>query len=143
MRTILFSGLLGLGALIAPVTALAADAPAGTPAGTVTPAFDRPIPNIPGKHVMAVVVDYPPGGKTPSHHHPGSAFINGYVLSGAIRSQVDGGEVRVFHAGESWSERPGAHHQVSENASTTEPARLLAIFILDDADKDALVTVEK
>lgn len=116
---------------------------ADAPAGKVTPAFDNPITNIPGKKIMAVVVDYPPGGQTPAHHHPGSAFITGYVLAGAIRSQVDGGEVKIFHAGESWSEQPGAHHQVSENASKTEPAKLLAIFIQDESDKDPLVTPEK
>jgi len=115
---------------------------AAEPAGTVTEAFNRAIPNIPGKTILAVVVDYPPGGKTPSHHHPGSAFINGYVLSGAIRSQVDGGEIRVYHAGESWSENPGAHHQISENASDSEPAKLLAIFIMDKDEKD-LVTLER
>jgi quercetin dioxygenase-like cupin family protein len=58
---------------------------------SVTPAFSEPIPNTPGKSLIAVVVTYPPGGKTPPHHHAGSAFVTGYVLSGAIRSQVNGG----------------------------------------------------
>ena len=58
-----------------PVASHAAD-------GTVTPAFSEAIPNIPGKNLIAVVVDYPPGGKTPAHHHAKSAFITGYVLSG-------------------------------------------------------------
>ena len=68
--------------------------------------------------------------------------MTAYVLSGAIRSQVDGGEVRVFHAGESWSEKPGARHDISENASTTEPATLLAIFIVDSTDTE-LTTIDK
>ena len=129
--------------LAALALSLSVAAHADAPSGAVTPAFERPIDNIPGKKILAVVVDYPPGGQTPAHHHPASAFITGYVLSGAIRSQVDGGEVKIFHAGESWSERPGAHHQVSENASKTEPAKLLAIFIQDETDKDPLVTPEK
>jgi quercetin dioxygenase-like cupin family protein len=108
----------------------------------VTRAFNNAIPNIPGKSVIAVVVDYEPGGKTPPHHHAKSAFVTGYVLSGAIRSQVDDGPVQVFKAGESFSEKPGAHHGVSENASTTEPAKLLAIFVVDTADTE-LTTVEK
>jgi quercetin dioxygenase-like cupin family protein len=99
------------------------------------------IPNVPGKTMTALVVEYAPGAKSPSHRH-GQAFVVGYVLSGAIRSQVDGGEERVFHAGEHWTEKPGAHHTVSENASDTEPAKLLAIFIADTKDKN-LVTFDK
>jgi quercetin dioxygenase-like cupin family protein len=53
------------------------------------------------------------------------------VLSGAIRSQVDDGPDKVYRAGESFFETPGAYHRISENASTTEPARLLAVFVLD------------
>ncbi|MGN6766971.1 MAG: cupin domain-containing protein, partial [Rhizobiaceae bacterium] len=85
-----------------------------------------------------------PGGKSQAHTHANSAFITAYVLSGAIRSQVNDGELQVFHAGEHWIEPPGgAHHQVSENASDTEPASLLAIFVVDTADMDKLTTYEK
>ncbi len=114
-------------------------APAAAPAAqplheTVTPAFQHAIPNIPGKNLLSVVVDYPPGGKSGPHHHAGSAFIYAYVLSGAIRSQVDDGPDKVYRSGESFFETPGAQHRVSENASATEPARLLAVFIIDDGD---------
>jgi quercetin dioxygenase-like cupin family protein len=125
--------------LIAILSGAAATAQSG---GTVTPAFREAIPNIPGKSIIAVVVTYPPGGKTPPHHHAHSAFVTGYVLSGAIRSQVDDGKVQVYKAGESFSEKPGAHHGVSENASDTEPAKLLAIFVLDSNDSE-LTTIEK
>jgi quercetin dioxygenase-like cupin family protein len=124
---------------ILPGTALAD--PAGRD-GTTTPAFREAIPNIPGKSIVAIVVTYPPGGKTPAHHHASSAFVVGYVLSGAIRSQVDDGPVRVYHAGESWHENPGAHHPVSENASATEPASLLAILVVDSNQVDHLTTIE-
>jgi quercetin dioxygenase-like cupin family protein len=110
--------------------------------GTVTPAFNEAIANIPGKSLIAVVVDYPPGGKTPAHHHAKSAFITGYVLSGVIRSQVDDGPVTVYRAGEHFTETPGAAHRVSENASTSEPAKLLAIFVVDSSDKD-LTAIDK
>ena len=104
-----------------------------------SPAFNLPIPNISGKTIEAVVVDYPPGGGTPAHHHAKSAFITGYVLSGAIRSQVDDGPVTVYKAGEHFTEAPGAHHRVSENASDTEPANLLAIFVVDSTDNPLTV----
>lgn len=115
---------------------LGAPAPArAVPAETVVPQFTREIPNVPGKSLLAAVVEYPPGGASPPHRHPPSAFIYAYVLSGEVRSQVDDATARVYRAGESWYEPPGAHHAVSQNASATEPARLLAIFVVDSADR--------
>ncbi len=105
---------------------------------TITPAFQHAIPNIPGKTVTSLVVEYKPGGKSLSHRH-GSAYVIAYVLSGSIRSQVDDGKVQEFKAGESWTENPGAHHVISENASDTEPAKLLAIFIADTKEKNLVV----
>ena len=81
-----------------------------------------------------MTVSYPPGAKSGAHHHAKSAFIMAYVISGAIRSQVEGEPARVYHAGETWNESPGAHHTTSENASATEPAELLAVFLLDTGD---------
>jgi quercetin dioxygenase-like cupin family protein len=95
--------------------------------------FDQPT-NVPDKSLEGVAVSYPPGAKSAAHHHAKSAFIMAYVISGAIRSQVEGEPARVFHAGETWSEAPGAHHTISENASATEPAELLAVFLLNTGD---------
>ncbi len=95
--------------------------------------FDQPT-NVPGKSLETVTVSYPPGAKSAAHHHANSAFIMAYVISGAIRSQLEGEPARVYHAGETWSEAPGAHHTVSENASATEPAELLAVFLVDTGD---------
>jgi quercetin dioxygenase-like cupin family protein len=132
---------LALMAILAATTATPGAGLAQSPPGTVSPAFREAIPNIPGKSIIAAVVTYPPGGKTPPHHHAGSAFVTAYVLSGEIRSQVDDGKVQVFKAGESFSEPPGALHRISENASTTEPAKLLAIFVVDSNDTE-LTTIE-
>ncbi|HEX7910176.1 MAG TPA: cupin domain-containing protein [Paraburkholderia sp.] len=141
LRTLIAAATLaGLSVLGASQPAFAADATA-TPRETITPAFAEAIANVPGKTMTALVVDYAPGGKSLPHRH-GQAFVVAYVLSGAIRSQVNQGEVRVYHAGESWTEKPGAHHMVSENASDTEPAKLLAIFVADTNDKQ-LVTFDK
>jgi quercetin dioxygenase-like cupin family protein len=110
---------------------------------TTTPAFREAIPNIPGKSLVGLVVNYPPGGATRAHYHPHSAFVTGYVLSGSIRSRVNDGKTQVFRAGESWTEPPGAYHPISENASATEPASLLAIFVVDTTDTERLVTFER
>ena len=96
--------------------------------------FDHVIPNIEGKSMVAVVVTYPPGGKSPAHHHAGSAFIYAHVLSGAIRSQVGDGPAKVYRVGEGFYEVPGSHHRISENASDKDPASLLAVFVVDSKD---------
>jgi quercetin dioxygenase-like cupin family protein len=101
----------------------------------VKPVFEHILPNTEGKSMIAVVVTYPPGAKSPAHHHARSAFIYAYVLSGAIRSQVDNEPAKVYKVGESFYELPGSHHRTSENASDSDPASLLAIFVVDSKDK--------
>jgi quercetin dioxygenase-like cupin family protein len=103
---------------------------------TVTVLAERAIPNASGKRLVSLVVDYPPGPSSISHRHAQSAFIYAYVLSGSIRSQVNDEPVRVYRTGEFWFENPGSHHRVSANASKSEPARLLAVFIVDAADSE-------
>lgn len=110
------------------------------PAGGVKGVFNQAIPNIPGKSVIAAEVSYPPGGKSGAHRHSKSAFLMAYVVEGAIRSQVDGGPVTVYQAGQTWLENPGAHHTISENASTTEPAKILAVFVADSSETDDTLT---
>jgi quercetin dioxygenase-like cupin family protein len=103
-------------------------------AETVTKNFEAAIPNIPGKSLIALEVNYAPGAASPPHTHAKSSFIYAYVISGAIESKVNDGETRIYRAGESWSEPPGATHSISRNASRTEPAKLLAVFVLDTND---------
>ena len=71
--------------------------------------------------MVALVVTYPPGGKSPAHHHARSAFIYAYVLSGAIRSQVGDEPTKVYQVGEGFYEMPGSYHRISENASDSDP----------------------
>src|SRR5215212_7031025 len=80
-----------------PALAQAQDAP---PRQTVTPAFRGAIPNIPGKSLVAVIVDYAPGAKSTSHRHAPSAFIYAHVIARAVRSQVDDQPAKVYRAGE-------------------------------------------
>ena len=98
---------------------------------TVKKLFADKLGNVPGHSLTAEVVDYPPGGKSTVHHHAGSVFA--YVLKGSIRSQNSAtGAARVYRTGESFFEPPGSDHLVSENASTSEPASLLAIHVAQD-----------
>jgi quercetin dioxygenase-like cupin family protein len=105
-------------------------------ASKVTLVYQHELPNVPGKSIKGVLVEYGPGGFSAAHTHPTSAFIYATVLEGAIRSQVNDGPVKVYRAGESFSEFPGDRHGVSENDSETAPARLLAVFVVDTDQKE-------
>ncbi|MEA2850753.1 MAG: hypothetical protein QOE02_772 [Rhodospirillaceae bacterium] len=109
---------------------------------TATPYFERAIPNIPGKSMVSLIVEYAPGGASPAHTHAKSAFIFAYVLSGEIESKVNDARIRVYRVGESWYEDPGATHSISRNASKTKPAKLLAVFVVDTDDKQLVTPVK-
>lgn len=132
----LANGLLGLTMLALP--AAAAEKPYNA---KVTLVFDHALPNVPGKSVRGVLVEYGPGGHNPSHTHPKSAFISATVIEGSIKSQINDGPVKVYETGENWIEVPGDHHRVSANASETEPAKLLAVFVVD-TDETELTTFD-
>jgi quercetin dioxygenase-like cupin family protein len=122
--------------------AIAAPASAHDVGDKVTPNFQQAIPNIPGKSLIAVVVDYPPSGASVPHTHAKSSFIYAYVISGSVESKVNDGPTRIYTAGESWSEPPGASHPISRNTSKTAPAKLLAVFVVD-TDEKAMTTPVK
>jgi quercetin dioxygenase-like cupin family protein len=140
MHRVIRTGLLGL---IATTISLGVSPGLAQNLEQVKPVFEHTIPNAEGKSLVAVVVTYPPGCKSPSHHHARSAFIYAYVLSGAIRSQVDDEPPKVYQVGEGFNEVPGSHHRVSENASDKEPASLLAIFVVDSKDKPLTIPDQK
>lgn len=102
----------------------------------VTKVYDHLIPGIPGKSIRGVLVEYGPGGYSPSHRHAKSAIIYATVIEGSVRSQVNGGPVRTYRTGENWTELPGDHHGVSANASETEPAKVLAVFVADTSETE-------
>ena len=109
----------------------------------VTLVYEHALPNVPGKSIKGVLVEYGPGGTSSAHTHPKSAFIYATVLEGAIRSSVNNGPVVTYRTGQSFSEMPGDRHSVSENASKTEPAKLLAVFVVDTDEKELTTPYEK
>ena len=129
-RRVLMEGLAGL-------LLLAGTAHAQTPAGGRKPLFQRDLPDLAlkGWSVTAVEVSYAPGASSPAHHHPGITIA--YVLEGEIRSKVGDDPERTYAVGEMFLETPGQLHAVSANASTTRPARLLAILL---AEKGQVLT---
>jgi len=124
---------------MAPAAAVASQHPSETPASprpsdTLSPLFERPLPNVKGKTFTAAIVYFPPNARAAPHRH-GSAFVYAYVLEGTVRSQLAGEPVRTYHQGQYWFEPPGAHHLLTENTSRTKPAKLLVIFISNTGAK--------
>jgi len=97
----------------------------------VTLVYQHELPNVPGKSIKGVLVEYGPGGYSPCHTHAKSAFIYATVLEGAIRSQVNDGPVKTYEAGE--------RHNISANASETKPASLLAVFVVDTNETELTI----
>lgn len=97
--------------------------------------YQHAIPGVPGKSLKGVLVEYGPGGYSPSHTHAKSALIYATVLEGEIRSKVNDGPEKTYHTGDNWTELPGDHHGVSANASQTKPAKILGVFVVDDQDQ--------
>lgn len=96
-------------------------------AGVVHVLSQKPLAGRAGTDVTILTVDYPPGGSTPPHEHPGTTYA--YVLQGSVVSKVDDGPTETFTTGQMWAEQPHNHHLVSKNASATEPAKLLVFMI--------------
>jgi quercetin dioxygenase-like cupin family protein len=103
---------------------------AASPLDKVEVITSHALPNVPGKRVTIVRVFYGPGGFSHSHRHAGT--VTAYVTKGEIRSQLGGGPVETFGVGQSFFEPPGSTHLVSANASNTEPAELIAVFVADE-----------
>ena len=102
------------------------------------PVFKHDLPNLSmdGWEVTVSHVEYPPGRVGAAHHHAG--FVLAYVLEGQIITKISGqGDEKTYHVGEMFYEQPGATHEVSKNASQTEPAKLLAMIF---AKKGATLT---
>ena len=124
-----------LGAAFLVSSPIGAAPPAEAPRARITQVYAHAIAGIPGKSLKGVLVDYAPGASSPSHRHAKSAMIYATVLEGSVNCRLNGGPIRTFKVGENWTELPGDHHQVSANASTTSPAKVLAVFIVDDGDE--------
>ncbi|SIR57514.1 cupin domain-containing protein [Micromonospora avicenniae] len=104
------------------------------PAETLKPLIQQALPDVEGKTFTSAVVELPPNASAAPHRH-GQAFVYAYVLEGTVRSKLDDKPVTTFHQGENWVEQPGTDHVLTENASQTEPAKLLVVFVSNTGDK--------
>ncbi len=106
---------------------------------SIAKVFEQELPPGDFRKASAITVSYGPGGTTPKHRHDVAVFA--YVLEGEIESQLAGGELKTYRAGETWYEAPGTVHVVSRNASRTKPAKLL-VFLVGEEGKSATTFVK-
>ena len=99
------------------------------PQATVTPLMSKDLTEFPGKEVLMITVEYPPGSIDPIHRHNARAFV--YVLEGSIVMQVKGGKEVTLTPGQTFYEGPDDVHLVGRNASSTKPAKFVVFFIKD------------
>jgi quercetin dioxygenase-like cupin family protein len=120
--------LLGFGALAAAFHLGSVAAQQQAPATKVSQLMKQTLADVPGREVMLITLDIPPGGGSPAHRHPG-AHNFGYVLEGAYKIKLDNGPEQVLAKGQTFYEAPGQLHAVSSNASNTEPAKVLVMVV--------------
>ena len=122
------------------VSGIAGADPARTPHGpTVTTLMTQKLQNEPGKEVLMLTVEYPPGGADPVHRHNAEAFV--YVLEGSIVMGVKGGQPVTLGVGQTFHEGPDDVHTIGRNASDSKPAKFV-VFLLKDVGQPALVPAE-
>ncbi len=109
------------------------------PPPVVTPVMTQPLPDHPGKEVLMLLVEYPPGGADPVHRHDAHGFV--YALEGSIVMGVEGGKEVTLTPGQAFHEGPQDVHTVGRNASTTQPAKFV-VFLIKDIGKPALLPAE-
>jgi quercetin dioxygenase-like cupin family protein len=107
-----------------PSTASFADAP---PEPVVTPLMAKDLPDVPGKEMVMISVDYPPGAVEHVHRHDAHAIV--YVLEGSIVEQVRGGKEVTLTPGQTFYEGPGDVHTVGRNVSPTKPAKFIVVLL--------------
>ena len=105
----------------------------------VTPLMSKPLPDIPGKEGLMLLVEYPPGGADPIHRHNAHAFL--YVLEGSIVMQVKGGKEVTLTPGQTFYEGPDDVHTVGRNASKTKPAKFVVVLVKQEG-APALIPVK-
>ena len=113
--------------LVALVLLCAITSPALAQQPDVVTVMSKELADIPGKEVVMITVEFPPGGADPVHRHNAHGFI--YVLEGAVVMQVKGGKEVTLTPGQSFYEGPEDVHVVGRNASNTRPAKLLAVLV--------------
>ncbi|KAJ9491631.1 hypothetical protein VN97_g1629 [Penicillium thymicola] len=92
--------------------------------------YSHKLVGIPNKTIVTLRIEFPPNGSTPPHRH-GGANVSAYVLKGTVLNKMNEDPMKMTEEGGTWFEAPGCHHRISDNASKTEPATVMATMITD------------
>ena len=134
----LYLRILGTALVLACSAQLTQSAPAA-PQPVVVPVMRKDLPDVPGKEMLMLTVDYPPGAVESIHRHDAYAFV--YVLEGSIVEQVRGGKEVTLTPGQTFYEGPNDVHTVGRNASMTKPAKFVVV-LLKKKGVDAVLPAE-
>src|SRR5262245_17380415 len=96
----------------------------------VTSLMSKPLPDFPGKEMLMIMVEYPPGGSDPIHKHNAHAMV--YVLEGSIVMGLEGDKPVTLTPGQTWYEGPKDIHTIGRNASETKPAKFIVVMLKDE-----------
>lgn len=129
----------GFVALLTLTSVFADEAVKTPPAPIVTSLMSKPLPDQPGKEVLVLSVEYPPGGADPVHRHDAYGFV--YVIEGSIVMGVNGGEPVTLTKGQTFYEGPNDIHTIGRNASDRTPAKFV-VFLLKDQGKPAALPAD-
>src|SRR5262245_24362600 len=119
--------ILGTTLVLAGSAQLASAAEAGSPQPVVVPVMQRDLADVPGREMLMLTVEYPPGAVEQIHRHDAYAFV--YVLEGTIIEQLKGGKEVTLTPGQTFYEGPDDVHTVGRNASATKPAKFLVVML--------------
>ncbi len=131
--------LLGLPALLCSTIVVAGNPAPAAPGPIVAPLVTQLLQDYPGKEVLMLTVEYPPGAVESVHRHDAHAFV--YVLEGTIVMGVAGSEPVTLNPGQTFHEGPDDIHTIGRNASKEKPAKFV-VFLLKDRDKPPVIPVD-
>ncbi|CAP81040.1 hypothetical protein E8E15_003383 [Penicillium rubens] len=100
------------------------------PMPSIEIAYSYKLVDIPNKTMVSLRIEFPPNGSTPPHRH-GGANVGAHVLKGTVLNKMNEEPMKTIQEGGSWFEAPGCHHRISDNASKTEAATLIATMVTD------------
>ena len=113
--------------LVLAISALSTLSAVAAEEASVIALMQKDVIEVPGRELLMITVNYPPGAVDPIHRHDAHALV--YVLEGSIVMQVRGGKQVTLTPGQTFYEGPNDVHTVGRNASKTKPAKFLVILL--------------
>jgi quercetin dioxygenase-like cupin family protein len=97
------------------------------PQPIVAPLMQKDVADMPGREMLMLSVEYPPGTVEHIHRHDAYAFV--YVVEGTIVEGVRGGKEVTLTPGQTFYEGPNDVHTIGRNASATKPAKFVVVLV--------------